>query len=155
MKSRKRILSLAVGIVGVSTALADTQLPEIRISGSGEKPKGSLTIEASGLPAAVTVIGREEIERTNVGRDYTDLLRRVPGINAYSFGQGDIGSPIKMRGFTGTGAHGGDVAIYIDGVPQNFPSANQGGPGMSDLSWLTPDMIERIEVIKGPFSAVY
>ncbi|MCC7313002.1 MAG: TonB-dependent receptor [Sulfuritalea sp.] len=155
MKSRKRILSLAVGIVGVSTALADTQLPEIRISGSGEKPKGSLTIEASGLPAAVTVIGREEIERTNVGRDYTDLLRRVPGINAYSFGQGDIGSPIKMRGFTGTGAHGGDVAIYIDGVPQNFPSANQGGPGMSDLSWLTPDMIERIEVIKGPFSALY
>lgn len=134
---------------------AAAELAAVRVVGSAEKTKGSVTLDAKGLPAAVTVIGREDIERTNVGRDYTDLLRRVPGVNAYSFGQGDIGSPIKMRGFTGTGAHGGDVAIYVDGVPQNFPSANQGGPGMSDLSWLTPDMIERIEVIKGPFSALY
>lgn len=119
-------------------------------------PRGSeISTDLRGLPGAVTRIDALEIERMNVGRDYTDLLRRVPGINAYSFGQGDIGSPIKMRGFVGTGAHGGDVAVYIDGVPQNFPSANQGGPGMSDLSWLTPGMIERIEVIKGPFSALF
>lgn len=150
-----RLLASALVLLAPAIALADAQLQEIQVSGSGEKPKAALTMDATGLPAAVTVIGREEIERTNVGRDYTDLLRRVPGVNAYSFGQGDIGSPIKMRGFVGTSSHGGDVAVYIDGVPQNFPSANQGGPGMSDLSWLTPDMIERIEVIKGPFSALY
>lgn len=152
----KRIVALPLALAALGApAAAETQLSEIRISERADKPKGSVTLEAAALPAAVTTIGRAEIERTNVGGDYTDLLRRVPGINAYSFGQGDIGSPVKMRGFTGTGAHGGDVAIYVDGVPQNFPSASQGGPGMSDLSWLTVDMIERIEVVKGPFSALY
>lgn len=152
----KRILALPLMlIIDTSSAAADAQLGEIEISGRADKPKRSVTLESSALPAKVTTIGREQIERTNIGGDYTDLLRRVPGISAYSFGQGDIGSPITMRGFTGTGSHGGDVAIYVDGVPQNLPSANQGGPGMSDLSWLTADMIERIEVIKGPFSALY
>jgi hypothetical protein len=55
------------------------------------------------------------------------------------------------RSRTSTGA---DVAVYIDGVPQNVPSSAI-NHGMDDLSWLTPDMIERIEVIKGPFSALY
>lgn len=153
---RKTYLPLFLGSMLVAgSPMADTNLGEILVSATGEKPKSSLSLRANSLPAAVTVIDREQIERTNVGRDYSDLLRRVPGVNAYSFGQGDIGSPIKMRGFTGTGSHGGDVAIYVDGVPQNVPSANAGGPGMSDLSWLTPDMIERIEVVKGPFSALF
>lgn len=152
---RKTGPALLLGLALGGSAAADVQLPEISVSAGGEAPKSSLSLRANSLPAVVTVIDREQIERTNVGRDYSDLLRRVPGVNAYHFGQGDIGSPIKMRGFTGTGAHGGDVAIYVDSVPQNIPSANQGGPGMSDLSWLTPDMIERIEVVKGPFSALF
>lgn len=151
-----RPLAAALAMVwSACSNAAETQLAEVEISAQAEPTRSSTTLQAAGLPTSVTVIGREEIERTTIGGDYTDLLRRVPGISAYSFGQGDIGSPVKMRGFTGTGAHGGDVAIYVDGVPQNLPSANQGGPGMSDLSWLTADMIERIEVIKGPFSALY
>lgn len=128
-------------------------LDAIQVSADGVTGKRGLSTGSEALPAAVTVIGQDEIARTNV-KDFTDLLRRVPGVNAFTYGQGDIGSPIRMRGFSGN-AHGGDVAIYVDGVPQNFPSASQGGSGMSDLSWLTPDMIERIEVIKGPFSALY
>ncbi|MDX9707379.1 MAG: TonB-dependent receptor [Azospira sp.] len=153
---RKAKCALLLGsFFAAACAGAEAQLGEVAVSAAGEKPKGSLGLRANALPAAVTVIDREQIERINVGRDYADLLRRVSGINAYSFGQGDIGSPIKMRGFTGTGAHGSDVAIHVDGVPQNIPSASQGGSGMSDLSWLTPDMIERIEVIKGAFSALF
>lgn len=151
--------ALAVGVFSAPAAAQvqtdQIQLGTIDVQAAGEAPKAAVTLETNGLPAKTTVINRQTIERTNVGGDYTDLLRRVPGVNAYNFGQGDIGSPIKMRGFTGTGAHGGDVAIYVDGAPQNFPSANQGGPGMSDLSWLSPEAIERIEVVKGPFSALY
>jgi hypothetical protein len=58
-----------------------------------------------------------------------------------------------MQGFLSL-THGADVAVYNDGVPQNVPSSAI-NHGMDDLSWLTPDMIERIEVIKGPFSALY
>lgn len=105
------------------------------------------------IPAGAHTLSAEDIRDTNY-QDFTDLLRRVPGVAATSFGQGDIGSPIAMRGF-GSGGHGSNVAVYVDGVQQNMPSAAQGGHGTSDLSWLAPDMIERIEVIKGPFSPLY
>lgn len=127
----------AVLLAGMGLALAqpaELQRVEVR--------SGAAAADMRELPSAVTVIDRAGIERAPVGIDYTDLLRRVPGINAYRYGQGDIGSPIKMRGFTGTGAHGGDGAILVDGVPQNVPSTTQGGPDMSDLSWLTPAKIE-------------
>jgi outer membrane receptor for ferrienterochelin and colicin len=148
-----RTALLLTGISLPNLAQAERILDTVTVSASGLKPRASLSTASEALPAAVTVIDQEEIARTNV-KDFTDLLRRVPGVNAFTYGQGDIGSPIRMRGFSGN-AHGGDVAIYVDGVPQNFPSASQGGSGMSDMSWLTADMIERIEVIKGPFSALY
>jgi outer membrane receptor protein involved in Fe transport len=110
------------------------------------------SVGAAALPSQVTVVTRREIERLDV-RNYTDLLRTVPGVRAFSYGQGDIGHPMQIRG--NSGGHGVDTCIYVDGVPQNFASASQGGNGMSDISWLTPEMIDRIEVIKGPFSVLY
>lgn len=124
----------------------------VRITEKAQK-KSAVSLELSALPASTTHISREEIERTNVGRDYTDMLRRVPGVVAHSYGQGDVGSPIIMRGSGST--HGRDVAIYVDGVPQSFPSAAMGGSGMSDLSWLAPDMIESMDLVKGTASVLY
>jgi outer membrane receptor protein involved in Fe transport len=72
---------------------------------------------------------------------------------SHNLGQGETGTSIKMRGFFSS-SHGADAAVYIDGAPQNLPSSII-NHGMNDMSWLTPDMIERIEVIKGPFSALY
>ncbi|MCP2935932.1 TonB-dependent receptor plug domain-containing protein, partial [Salmonella enterica subsp. enterica serovar Typhimurium] len=102
-------------------------LDAIQVSADGVTGKRGLSTGSEALPAAVTVIGQDEIARTNV-KDFTDLLRRVPGVNAFTYGQGDIGSPIRRRGLSGN-AHGGDVAISVDGVPQNCPSASQGGSG--------------------------
>jgi outer membrane receptor protein involved in Fe transport len=113
----------------------------------------ALTLQSSGLPTAVTVIDHAQLERTNIGRDFGSMLRRVPGIMAHNIGQGNTGDSEKMRGFLSS-THGADVAVYIDGVPQNVPSAAI-NHGMNDMTWLTPDMIERIDVIKGPFSALY
>jgi len=110
------------------------------------------SVAAAALPTQAQVVTRQEIERLDV-RNYTDLFRQVPGVRSYTYGQGDVGHPLQIRG--NAGGHGTDTAVYVDGVPQNFPSASQGGNGMSDISWLTPEMIDRIEVIKGPFSALY
>jgi outer membrane receptor protein involved in Fe transport len=67
-----------------------------------------------------------------------------------TYGQGLIGNGIAMRGFPTTGG----VCVYVDGVPQNLPSA-AGGNGKFDITWLAPEVIERIEIIKGPFLALY
>ena len=110
------------------------------------------SVSAATLPTQVQEITRQQIDRLDV-RNYTDLFKQVPGIRAYSYGQGDIGHPMQIRG--NSGGHGVDTCIYVDGVPQNFPSASQGGNGISDISWLSPEMIDHIEVIKGPFSALF
>jgi outer membrane receptor protein involved in Fe transport len=151
------ILALAPGVDASAQQTAENALPTISVSPEKNTakniPKSDVSLDSSGLPTSVTVIERSEIERTNVGRDISDLLRRVPGIMAHTIDQGDIGNAIKMRGFL-TASHGADTAVYIDGVPQNIPSSAI-NHGMNDMSWLTPDMIDSIEVIKGPFSALY
>ncbi|MBL8335097.1 MAG: TonB-dependent receptor plug domain-containing protein, partial [Rubrivivax sp.] len=83
--------------------------------------------------AAKIVIGREEIERfgdSTVG----EVLRRLPGITMP--GPPGRGGPPRMRGL---GA--GYTQILIDG--QRVP------PGFS-IEQLTPEQIERIEILRAP-----
>ncbi|NOT27639.1 MAG: TonB-dependent receptor [Acidobacteria bacterium] len=135
--------------------LAIAELAErTSVTATVPQPRPSdLSVESTGLPTGVTVITYEELERTNVERDIANVVRRVPGVMPHNLNQGDTGNAIHMRGFLSS-THGADAAVYIDGIPQNVPSAAI-NHGMNDMSWLTPEMIERIEVIKGPFSALY
>lgn len=112
------------------------------------------SIGSDALPAAVQVLDSAQIGRLNV-RSYADLFQTLPGVQSKHFGQGDIGAPFVMRGFGAGGSHGAGTAVFIDGVPQNIPSGGIGGNGTTEYNWLTPEMIERIEVIKGPFSALH
>ncbi len=111
--------------------------------------KSDLSMTSVALPSLVNVVPRPEIERLDV-KNYSDLFKKVPGMRSNSYGQGEIGHEIQIRG--NAGSHGKDVCVYIDGAPQNFPCPTT---AQSDFSWLAPEMIERIEVIKGPFSALY
>ena len=71
-------------------------------------------------------------------------------MSVFNYSQGNLGLPIAMRGFqTST-----EIAFFVDGVPLNQPSS-AGGTGRVLMQWLVPEAIERIEIIKGPFSALY
>ena len=131
-----------------------TQQEHVEVTAVLEKQPSDVTMLSGGLPTIVNTVTAEEIEHTNVGRDVGDLLNRVPGVVIASLNQGDIGTGLKVRGFF-TRSHGAEVATYIDGMPQNIPSAAVQGNGANDMSWLIPETIDRIEVIKGPFSALY
>ena len=83
--------------------------------------------------AAKIVIGREEIERygdSNLG----DVLKRLPGVTMQ--GRPGRGGNIRMRGLGS-----GYTQILLDG--QRIP------PGFS-LDSLTPEQIERIEILRAP-----
>lgn len=127
-------------IVGAST-LAEVQ------------GKSEVSLSATSLPSQVSVITAQDIQRLDI-RDYSDLFRQVPGIRSLNFNQGDLGNPISMRGFASS-SNGNETCVFIDGVPQNFPSLASGTTGTAELYWLAPEAIDRIEVIKGPFSAIY
>lgn len=151
------ILSL---LMGISVTQAEEKqrestaaLPEITVEAERSiEDKAKVSIKAEALPSQVQIITKEDIERLDA-RDFYDIFRKTPGIQPAPYGQGEVGAPFQIRGHGR--AHGQNVAIFIDGVPQNYPSVAQGGNGMSDVSWLTPELIERIEIIKGPFSALY
>jgi vitamin B12 transporter len=102
-----------------------------------------VAVPVSELPAAITVIDRQDIESRQV-TDVFQLLRTVPGLSVTQTG--------SRGGVTSVFPRGGNSnfnLVLIDGVP-----VNDAGGGY-DFSDLTTDNIERIEIIRGPQSALY
>ncbi len=77
-----------------------------------------------------------------------DILRVVPGLVIAQHQGGGKADQYFLRGFDAD--HGTDIAFYIDGVPINLPS-NGHGQGFSDLHFVIPEAIDRVEVTKGPY----
>jgi outer membrane receptor protein involved in Fe transport len=141
---------LACILILVSSTYAQSQsqeLPETIVKAERLiEDKIKVSIKAEALPSQVQIITKEDIERLDA-KDFLDIFRKTAGINPSPYGQGEVANPFVIRGHGSS--HGANVAVFIDGVPQNYRS------GSFDSSWLTPELIERIEIIKGPFSALY
>ncbi|WP_262071452.1 TonB-dependent receptor [Stenotrophomonas sp. Marseille-Q5258] len=101
-------------------------------------------------PASITVISREEIERKPVS-SIGQLLSTVPGVTG-GYALSGAQSKIRLRGLPEQ-----YTLILIDGRRQgNSSGVNyRDDLGPQDLNWLSPDMIERIEVVRGPMSSLY
>jgi iron complex outermembrane receptor protein len=96
---------------------------------------------------SVTVISRKEI--ANMGaRDLADVLRTVPGIGISQNVVG--GTQIESRGITTLLSE--KVLLMMDGHVINSNLLNGGALGYFDL---VMDNIDRIEVVRGPSSALY
>jgi len=111
--------------------------------------QSKVTVKSEGLPSEVNVITKEDIKKMPI-TDYLDVFRKIPGVVVSKYTGGDYGDRIGMRGFSS--GHGMQVAFFVDNMPMNLLDYSH---GMSDIAWVAPEMIERIEVIKGPFSALY
>ena len=123
---------------GVSSEL-EAQINELL----GVASKKSLSQRKS--PSIITVITQEEIEKSGA-RDLIDVLRMVPGIGFAVDVQGNVS--IGMRG---DWAEEGKVLLLVDGLEMNelMYSSLQFG-NHYDVS-----QIKRIEIIRGPGSAIY
>lgn len=146
------------------SAMADDDAPVpvpqsqvVQVKGErGDAERLAPGLGAKSLPGSVTTVTAEDLATLDIGRDISNVFRRVPGVVANNIDQGDTGNGFRMRGFATQGTHGADTAIYIDGVPQNIPSSQGGaGHGPAFLEWMTGDMIDTFDVIKGPVSALY
>jgi iron complex outermembrane receptor protein len=101
-------------------------------------------------PHAVSVITRKQIEESGA-TSLSEALRFVPGVNSRMT---PMGSQIGIRSF-GSTPFSERVLFLIDGTPYNSPDKG-GYPGHPAYEDFFPiEAIKRIEIIKGPGSALY
>jgi len=101
-------------------------------------------VPAADVLAATITITREEIERVQAN-DVADLLRLHAGLDI-----GRSGGPGQLASVFIRGGESDHTLVLIDGVRIN-PSTI-GGAALANL---TPEVIERIEIVKGPRSTLY
>ena len=102
------------------------------------------------LPVSIDVVGQEILKDSKVGASLSEISQRIPGVvinNRNNYAQE---LAISSRGFGARSAFGvKGVRLYIDGIPLNTPDG-QGAAGS-----ITFDSLDRIEFMRGPFSALY
>ncbi len=96
------------------------------------------------LGTAVTVVTGEDLQRQQI-RHAADALRSLPGVTVAR-----TGSPAGLTNVRIRGGEANHTLVLIDGI-----EANAGSDGSFDFSDLLAEDIERIEVIRGPQSALY
>lgn len=129
-------LAIAVACM-IPVGLAADEIETITVSAT------PVSIDESG--ASVTIISREDLLRKNA-TDLNDLLREVPGFAVSQEGASGSRTQVRVRG-----AEGNHVLVLIDGIEANDPA----GDSEFDFSNLLTTDIERIEIVRGPQSALW
>lgn len=150
------ILPLSTIMAGaMTTAMADQTTPETPVVLEEVVVTATRTPHTlKDVPVETVVINRQDIERSNA-QNAMDALKTVPGITSAVHDDvfGTYTWQAKMRGLSFNDGYG---LILIDG--QRMMGSGQSG-GMGEygigLNQLPVEMIERIEVVKGPSSALY
>lgn len=131
-------LALASVVAGAASAQPVEPLEPVVITAT------KIETPAARVGASVTVITEDELE----AYDYTrieDALRQVPGVEVQRSGGPGKTTSIRIRG-----ANPGQVQIMVDGMRVKSPTL-----GTAELSELTLDAVERIEVVRGPQSSLH
>jgi len=103
-----------------------------------------LVTEAIEVPVPTTVISKQELEDAQA-ENIADVLRRVPGLTVVR--SGDEG---KVASVFTRGTESDQTLVLFDGIRLNSPYV-----GGYDLGLLTTSGIERVEVARGPYSALW
>jgi outer membrane cobalamin receptor len=134
------LVALAFSLPAVAAETADT-LDTIVVTGA------RTSSDLGEIPSSISVISLADIEATNAVT-VTDLLQNLAGVH--------VVQPSGQGGVARVFVRGGDqnlTLIMVDGVRVNDPMDSRGSA--FDFSTLNMNDIERIEIVRGPHSAVY
>jgi TonB-dependent heme/hemoglobin receptor len=132
------------GAAAAETSLTSQKLDDVVVSATRSE------MPVFDAPQSVTVMDGTEIMASPFER-VEDLVRSIPGIynfRHYGLQTNGIVSPLSMRG---VGKN--RVLVLVDGVPQNDNFNN----AIAWVAWghIPKETIERIEIVRGPTSALY
>lgn len=136
-------------------ALLPLPLPLLAADNASNTLVVSAAPAASGLseldtPAAVSVVSGDDMRHAAPRVNLSENLTSVPGLqiqNRQNYAQ-DL--QISVRGFGSRSTFGvRGIRMYVDGIPASMPD------GQGQTSNIDIGSIERVEVLRGPFSALY
>ena len=133
------IIQLLILILFTSTVVVAADDDVVIISAS------RVSVPEKEVGGSITIINREEIEKSNA-LTLVDLLRIVPGVAISQ--SGPLGSLTQVRI---RGAEANHVLVLIDGVEANDPATGS----EFNFANLSPDSIDKIEVMRGSQSSVW
>jgi hypothetical protein len=125
------------------TVAAAQRLPQVLVQGNYANGVGSSDAASQGAVTAKLIESRPT-------QRPAELLEFVPGVIVTQHSGDGKANQYFLRGFNLD--HGTDFASFVDGMPVNMPS-HAHGQGYSDLNWLIPELVSRIDYKKGPYYA--
>ena len=117
---------------------------ELEECGPGGGDGDAVATPAEQLGASVSVVNGQDFQTYHYPT-VDEALRNVPGVEIRRSGSYGKTSSISIRG-----ANANQVQVLVDGLRVKSPTL-----GQVDLSDISPDLIERIEVIRGAQSTLY
>ncbi|NDL61612.1 TonB-dependent siderophore receptor [Acerihabitans arboris] len=106
----------------------------------------------------VSIIDSEAIKKHPIQRDVAEIIRTMPGVNLT--GNSNSGQRGNNRQIDIRGMGPENTLILVDGMPVSSRNSVRYGwsderDTRGDTNWVPPEMIDRIEVIRGPAAALY
>jgi iron complex outermembrane receptor protein len=106
--------------------------------------------QAFDIPASIDRIGGDEVRDGHAQVNISESLGGVPGLVARDRQNYAQDVQISVRGFGARSAFGiRGVRLYVDGIPATLPD------GQGQITNVELGSVGRIEVLRGPFSALY
>ncbi|MDU8432596.1 TonB-dependent receptor [Pseudomonas syringae pv. actinidifoliorum] len=100
------------------------------------------------VPSTVSVHSREQLDRNNVNT-IRDLVRYEPGVSV-----GGAGQRAGTTGYNIRGIDGNRIMTQVDGV--EVPDSFFTGPyAQTHRNYVDPEIVKRVEILRGPASALY
>ena len=144
-------------LIAVAQVAGEQHVPAPPISSPVPKPLAPVVVTATRraqdpltVPAAVDVVEAPEIQRAQPVAHLSEALQRIPGVVARNRQNDAQDLQISIRGFGARSTFGvRGVRLYTDDIPATTPD------GQGQVSHFTLQSAQRIEVLRGPFSALY
>ena len=145
----------ACAVIALCAVFAPAALAQTPLASDAEPPAVTVTATSVAQPAfdtsaAVDVVSGRTLKEGQRQVNLSETLARVPGLNIGDRNNYAQDLQISSRGFGARSSFGvRGIRLYADGIPASMPD------GSGQVSHFSLSSAERVEVLRGPFSALH
>jgi hypothetical protein len=136
------LLLTALPVTRLSAQETAQELPTVVVTGKAEDLLGEAVAASAGQASSEEILERPILRRG-------EILETIPGLIVTQHAGGGKANQYFLRGFNLD--HGTDFSTWIEGMPLNMRT-HAHGQGYTDLNPLLPELVQRLEFVKGNYT---